>query len=103
MTTSTYFRIIVKNNGAFLFRTSKIHNPTVAFNIAKHLQASFLAGDGAEVNEVNILQVAGQVTGTLITEDALLAQTGENEFQPAIDQNAKSQSVASFLAPGLTD
>lgn len=76
-----YFRIIVKQNGAFLFRTSKIKSPADALEIRKNIDVGFngLAGQtGAdEQHTVEILEVSGAPSGTILDADQLVALQAE--------------------------
>lgn len=76
-----YFRIIVKQNGAFLFRTSKITDPVVAANIANHIKAGFVSnieGEGPATMSIEILQVTGSPQGAIIEASALFAIAAEH-------------------------
>ena len=75
-----YFRIIVKKNGSFLFRTSKIATAPLASAIYDSITAGFNGAPGE--HSVEILQVDGLPVGSIITYEALqtaAAQPGDND------------------------
>ena len=86
-----YFRIIVKHNGAFLFRTSKIKTAALALEIHKNLDVGFngLAGQTGEDEQhvVEILEVTGEPTGNILDANQLAILKAQTEAEQTAINN----------------
>jgi len=71
-----YYRIIVKKNGAFLFRTSKIPTAYVMLNIRAGIAAGFQDQSGDPATQeytVEVLVVDGLPQGSILSSGQLEA------------------------------
>ena len=113
-----YFRIIVKNAGAFMFRTSKIGNAVSLSQALNVLEAGFIAANEAgQEFTAEVLQVEGAPAGKILNQselDKLMAEddsVGENVggFDPiaatgtAAIAAALTGGASPDVHPGLTD
>lgn len=113
-----YFRIIVKNAGFFMFRTSKINTQQALGQALNMLEAGFTAANAAgQEFTAEVLQVEGAPAGKILNQselDKLMAEddsVGENVggFDPIAATG--TAAIAAALAggtspdvhPGLTD
>lgn len=64
-----YFRILVNQNGAKFFRTSRIPTPEATDSILAGFQEAFPQDEGYEVE---VLKVTGEPTGEIITQADLI-------------------------------
>lgn len=75
-----YFRIIVKKNDAFFFRTRRLHSNSSMLEAMAHFDDAFRFTDGFTVE---VLQVTGEPSGKILNEAEIdvisLAETAQAE------------------------
>jgi hypothetical protein len=100
-----YFRIIVKQNGVFLFRTSRLHSAVELSKSLNLIEQGISTAFADKTTTIEVLRVEPSQGVTLSQAEltAVLAEASTPEFDPVAATGSAAITAALATPAGLTD